>query len=61
MKENGNFPGPGNARPIDNDAQIIKVPQDNTDWGGSKRSQPKDIRNKMTISHVGGNMKSGKK
>lgn len=55
-----NFPQPSVNRVIDNDPQIVRVPMDQTDWGGSKRSQPKDIRNGMSIKHVGGSDGKGK-
>lgn len=47
------FPGPSINRLVENDPQIVKVPMAQTGWGGSKQSQPKDIKNKMTIRHVG--------
>lgn len=53
MSSNPKFPGPNINRLIENDPQIIKVPMASTDWGGSKRSQPANVKNNMTIKHVG--------
>lgn len=48
-----NFPGPNYNRLIENDPQIVKVEMDQMGWGSRKSGQPKDIKNSMTIEHVG--------
>ena len=59
-KDNLDFHTP-KAHIIESDPQIVQTPQDSTDWGGSKKSMPKNIKNSMTLKHVGGDMTSGKK
>lgn len=56
------FPGPGNpsvGRMFEQTPGIVKVDQSAADWGGSKRSQPKKLRNSLNIKHVGGSLKGG--
>lgn len=55
---NTKFPGPNINHLIENDPQIVRVPLASTDWGGSKRSMPSNIKNNMAIKHV--NSKKGK-
>lgn len=52
-----NFPGPTVNRLIDQDPQIVKVPMDHMGWGSRASAMPKDIKNSMTINHVGGGKK----
>lgn len=48
------FPGPSINRVIDSDPQIVRVPLDETGIAGRRSAQPKNIKNDMTIKHVGG-------
>jgi len=48
-----NFPGPSYNRLIENDPQIVKVPMDHMEWASRASGMPSDIKNGMTIRHVG--------
>lgn len=50
---NPNFPGPSINRLIDSSPKIVKVPMESMDWGARKSAQPKDVKNSMTLRHVG--------
>lgn len=47
------FPSPSMNHLIDEDPMIVKVPMDHTEFGARRSAQPKDIKNSMTIVHVG--------
>jgi hypothetical protein len=47
------FPSPGISHLIDEDSQIVKVPLDYMDTGARKSALPKNVKNQMTLSHVG--------
>lgn len=53
MAANPNFPGPSFNKLIDKDPQIKKVSMESTEWGARKSALPTDVKNDMTISHVG--------
>lgn len=53
MAANPNFPGPSFNKLIDKDPQIKKVSMENAEWGARKSGMPTDVKNDMTISHVG--------
>lgn len=49
------FPGPKYNQIIEpnSDSQIVTVPLEEMGFGARKKSQEKDIKNSMTIRHVG--------
>lgn len=48
-----NFPGPSYNRLIENDPQIVKVAMDHMEWASRASAMPGDIKNGMTIKHIG--------
>jgi len=57
------FPGPyRNSVPQDlnsPDPMIVRVPVDHTGVGARRSALPKNVKNDMTISHVGGTTAGG--
>lgn len=54
------FPGPSINRLIDDDPMIVKVDIEKGENAGMRKSSmPKDIKNSMTISHIGGSQGPG--
>jgi len=51
---NPNFPGPSINKLMDSSPKIVRVDQANAEWGARKSSMPKNVKNSMTLSHVGG-------
>lgn len=47
------FPGPKLDKIIENDPQIVKVAMDYTEFGGRPSAMPKNVKNDMTVKHVG--------
>ena len=47
-------PGPTYNRIIESDPQIVSVGnKKDVDWGARPSAMPKDVKNEMTIKHVG--------
>ena len=56
---NPDFLQPKINKIIHEDPQIQKVNLEFTEWGSRKSLMDKDIKNSMSISHVGGNLTTG--